>query len=49
MEDIVDNLIDTVAEIFSRLDFPSDQIAQVKESLKGAIKIFLTITKNVLA
>jgi hypothetical protein len=41
-------LIDSVAEVFRRLGFPSDQIAQVQEYLKGVIKIFLAIIKNVL-
>jgi hypothetical protein len=33
-------LVDSVAEVFIILGFPSDQIAQVQEFLKGVIKIF---------
>jgi len=44
----VTQLIDSVAEVFSRLGFPSDQITQIKEYVKGAIKFFLAIMKNVL-
>jgi hypothetical protein len=42
-------LVDSVAEVFSKLGFPPDQIAHVKEYIKGAIKIFLVIVKNVLS
>jgi hypothetical protein len=44
----VSQLVDSVAEVFSRLGFPSDQIEQIKNSVKGAIKFFLAIMQNVL-
>jgi hypothetical protein len=42
-------LIDSAAEVFSTLGFPSDQIAEIKEYIKGVIKVFLAIVTNVLA
>ena len=42
-------LTDSVAEVFRRLGFAQDQIAQIQEYVKGVIKIFLAIIKNVLA
>ena len=42
-------LVDSAAAIFSRLGYPQDQIEQVEQYIKGAIKIFLAIVKNILA
>jgi hypothetical protein len=42
-------LINLGAEVFIRLGFPSDQIAQVKEHLEGVIKLILAVIKSVLA
>jgi hypothetical protein len=41
-------LIDSVAEVFSTVDFPSNQISENEEYFKGVIKIFLDTEKNVL-
>jgi len=41
-------LIDSVAKVFTQLGCPQDAIAHITENLKGAIKIILSLTKNVL-